>query len=128
MARTGTPMGATAAASPRAQRRRGRGASARASNRRRAPRRAVLAVRDEAETLAAPRLAADAPLEEAGAAMLGAVRRERHELADVARAAAVAAHALDLGEQPRDGILAAEARGVDTRAAAEAGDLDPGVL
>ena len=51
---------------------------------------------------------------------------ERDELADVARAAVV--HAVELGEQAPDRIVAAEAGGMHARPAAEAGGLDARVL
>src|SRR5205085_7021692 len=54
--------------------------------------------------------------------------READEVADVAGAPAFA---LDVGErleQPPDWVVAAEARGLDARAAVEAADFDPRVL
>src|SRR6266700_14520 len=76
--------------------------------------RPLLAVGDEdrvvAKAFAAVRLVSDAALENAGASMLLTRRRQRDELTDVARSAAVAFDAAQLGEQASDGIVAAEAR------------------
>src|SRR5581483_7820026 len=66
--------------------------------------RQLLAVGDEdrvvAEAAAAARRVGDRPLDDAGAAELVAVRRDRDELADVARAAI--RDARELAEQLRD--------------------------
>src|SRR5262245_35468810 len=94
--------------------------------------RARLAGGDEdrvvAEPLAPARRVRDPALERPPAAELGAVRAERDELADVARAPRVALHPRERLEQPPDLVAGREPRGADSRPAVEAVDLDPGVL
>jgi hypothetical protein len=82
--------------------------------------------RVEAEALGAARLDDDPPLEDAGAAALLALRRERHELADVPGPPVL--DAPKLGKEPVDVEAAGEAGGPDPRRAVEAGDLEARVL
>src|SRR5258708_5239463 len=90
----------------------------------------LLAVGDEdrvvAEALAATRPVDDRPLEDAGAAKLFALRRQRDELGDVARPPVV--DALQCVEHRTDGVGAAEARRLDAGAAPEPVHLDARVL
>ncbi len=86
-----------------------------------------------AEALRAPRPVGDPALEEPGAAALLAVGREGDELGDVAAAAPLAGHALELLEELRHVLLVGRVRsGVAGRAdpgpAAQPVDLQPGVL
>jgi hypothetical protein len=81
--------------------------------------------RVEAEALGAARLLGDPAFEDAGPAPLFAVRREGDELAHVARSTPPALNALELGEQPFDGLTAGEACRLDPRTAAEPLDLEP---
>jgi hypothetical protein len=91
--------------------------------------RTLLVVRDEdrveAEAAGAARLIDDPSLENAGAVQLFALRRDRHELADVARSAAFALDAAKLGEQARDMLAPGETGRLDARPAAERVDLQP---
>jgi hypothetical protein len=82
----------------------------------------LLVLRDEdrveAEALRAARFVHDAALEDAGAAVLLAVRRERDELADIARPPVLPFDADELAKEPLDVLVACESRRVDTRGAA----------
>src|SRR2546430_1123410 len=90
-----------------------------------------LALGDEdrvvAESLAASGLLGDPALQRPLPAELRPLRRDAHELADVARASPVAVHALELGEERLD-RLRGPAGGADARPPAEPGHLDPRVL
>src|ERR671922_1548057 len=92
----------------------------------------VVAVRDEdrvePEAAGASRLVPDPAFEDARAPLLVSLRRQRDQLADVARPPAATLHALELGQQPVDVELSGEARRPDPRRAAEALDLEAGVL
>jgi hypothetical protein len=94
--------------------------------------RPVFAVRSEdrveAEAARAARLVDDRALEDAGAAQVTAVRRDRDELADVAGAPGVPLQALELREEPLDVLAACEPRRLDPGSAVKAGDLEPRVL
>jgi hypothetical protein len=87
-----------------------------------------LAERDEdrvvAEALVSARRRRDRPLEHAGAAALP-FGSERHELADVARAAVL--DTVERGEKRGEGVVG-PARGLDPRPPPERRDLDPRVL
>jgi len=89
----------------------------------------LFAKRDEdrvvTEALAAPSFVCDLALKGPGRADFGPVRSEDDELADVACPAV--GDAFELGEQTLDRI-GRPARGLDSRAAAESGHLDAGVL
>ena len=69
----------------------------------------------------------DSAFKDARAAVLLALRRERDQLADVARASR-RPDALELGQQPLDVQAAGEPGGLDSRCAVEAGDLETRVL
>lgn len=94
--------------------------------------RLVLAVRDEdwiePEAARSAGLVDNPPLEDAGPAQLSAVRRDSDQLADVTGTPRVALQALELGEQPLDGLTACEPRRFDPWPAVEPGDLEPRVL
>jgi hypothetical protein len=94
--------------------------------------RPILSVRSkdriEAEAARAAGLVDDPALEDAGAAELPAVRRDRDQLADVTGAPGVSLQAVELGEQPFDGPPAGEAGRPDPRPAVEPGHLEPRVL
>src|SRR5512144_2137215 len=94
--------------------------------------RSVLAVRDEhrveAEALAAAKLLGDPAFEDPPAALLGPVRRERDELADVARAPPVALDAFELFQRALRFTAGRPPGRQHARAAAEAFDLDARVL
>src|SRR5690349_10181096 len=94
--------------------------------------RLVLPLRNEdrvvAEALGSRRLVRDPSLERAGPAQLTPVRREEHELGDVARAALL--DALELAQQLRNRGCAfgRVARGEDSGPAVQSSDLEPRVL
>src|SRR5437762_5714744 len=94
--------------------------------------RALLTVEDkdrvEAEAASPARLHRDPAREHAGPAQLVTLRRERDQLADVARPATVAVHITQLPQQPPDLVAGGPPRGGDARPAVETDDLDPGVL
>src|SRR6476659_71505 len=77
------------------------------------------------ESLAAPPLAGDRPLERPRPTQLGAAGSERDDLADVAGAALLGVP--QLGEQPRDALVR-PARRVDAGPTSQAVRLDAGVL
>jgi hypothetical protein len=89
----------------------------------------LLAVRDEdriePESLRAPRLGADAPLQDPGPADLVSLRRDGDELTHVASALTLALDALELGEQALDVLAGREPRRLDARPAGESFDLEP---
>src|SRR5690242_17482474 len=91
-----------------------------------------LAVGDEDRVVAKPagaaRLQRDRAVRDAGSAELRPVRRNRDELGDVA--CTPVCDTVELAEELRDRgrTFRCVARGVQARASAERGDLDPGVL
>jgi hypothetical protein len=70
----------------------------------------------------------DPALQHAGAADLLAGGRQRHELADVARASTVSLDAVELPKQTLDVLAAREPRRLDPGCAAQPVDLEPRVL
>src|SRR5438874_423686 len=94
--------------------------------------RAILAVGDEdrveAEAFRPARLVGDPSGQRAGTAELVALRRQRDELADGARAASVALDPLELAQQPTHLLTGCAARRLHARTAAEPCELDAGVL
>src|SRR5262249_5301813 len=84
--------------------------------------------RVEAEAFAAPQLLADPAFEDARAPVLGSLRRDPHQLADVARPAAVALDAVELLERPLRFAACRPPGRPHARAAAEAHDLHARVL
>jgi hypothetical protein len=92
----------------------------------------VLAVRHEdriePEAARAAGLMDDPAFEDAGPAQLPAVRRDRDELADVARSPGFPLEPAELGEQPFDGLAGGEPRRLDPGPAVEPGDLEARVL
>jgi hypothetical protein len=84
--------------------------------------------RVEAEAARAPGHVEDAALEDSCSTQLLALGRDGDELADVTRSTRVPLEALELRAQPLDVLSAGEAGRLDARAAAEALDLEAGVL
>src|SRR5512133_1066044 len=82
----------------------------------------------EAEALVTRRFGGDVSCERARAAELLAVRAERDELAHVAGPSLVSLDTLQLAEHPAHLVPGGAARRVHAWPAAEAGDLDAGVL
>jgi hypothetical protein len=82
--------------------------------------------RIEAEAFSAARFGGDVSFERPRAAKLLAGRRHDHELAHVTRSTVF--DSVQPVEEPANGIIAAGARRLDSRSAAERRDLDPGVL
>src|SRR5207302_9671360 len=94
--------------------------------------RVFFAVRDEdriePEAFASARLVRDPTCERSRAAELVALRRDRHELADVARPPPVALDPLERAEQPANLVAGCTAGRANSRTTAEPFDLETGVL
>src|SRR5207237_8054073 len=94
--------------------------------------RSLLSLRDEdrieAEPFGPARLVDDPPAQRPGAAHLAAVRRDRHQLRDVARVSPRALDPIELAEHPPDLVAVGAARRAHPWAPAHAVHLDAAVL